>query len=237
MKIVVVFLLLVAMSGIVGIPVAHASRSCDPALDPKNIAIEHNGLKYMPYYEYDVKEGKAAYIQVWDIETGEKFWQTQIYKIIYDQTFEHDVQDVYIKNLRIEEKNLIVTDERNNELVFDLGPKDCAVEGLPCGWGARVTPEQFGVVQLTRKELFPQEHHAAIDAVVTHIMSQGWDPAKFYIKIEPHPEKPALVMIDAYHHDRFLDKNALCDGDCSGKDHFVIYDTTKQAIDGWAHME
>ena len=74
--------------------------------------------------EYSVPHGKSqsqmGCIEARDGRTGELLWIRQVYVVKYDLELEGDVQDVYIKNIKIKGNSLIITNERKSEYKLNL---------------------------------------------------------------------------------------------------------------------
>lgn len=74
--------------------------------------------------EYSVPNGKSqsqmGCIEAIDVRTGELLWIRQVYVVKYDLELEGDVQDVYIKNIKIKGNSLIITNERKSEYQLNL---------------------------------------------------------------------------------------------------------------------
>ncbi|STX50841.1 Uncharacterised protein [Legionella busanensis] len=55
----------------------------------------------------------GGYIEAFNSTANEFLWSVQIYKTSYSLNMEGDVQDVYIKDLALQNGKIIITDERN----------------------------------------------------------------------------------------------------------------------------
>jgi len=103
--------------------VLEASRPYDKRLEPENLAVIDNGIKYIPISYYDSTKGRTFFVQAWDIKVGEKLWEQKIYEIKYDLNLEQDVQDRFVTSLRIENGKLLIKNENNDEYELDLKTK------------------------------------------------------------------------------------------------------------------
>ena len=74
--------------------------------------------------EYSAPHGKSqnqmGCIEARKVESGELLWIRQVYVVKYDPELEGDVQDVYIKNLKVKGNSLIITNERKSEYQLNL---------------------------------------------------------------------------------------------------------------------
>ena len=62
----------------------------------------------------------GGYITAYDANTNKFLWQAQIYRINYNYNLETDVQDIYIKNLTVNNNLLWIADERGR--IYTLDP-------------------------------------------------------------------------------------------------------------------
>lgn len=62
-----------------------------------------------------------------DIGSGELLWIRQVYVVKYDLDLEGDVQDVFIKNIKVKGNSLIVTNERKSEYQLNLNSLEVKV--------------------------------------------------------------------------------------------------------------
>ena len=63
---------------------------------------------------------QMGFIEARDLKSGKLIWSRQIYSVKYDPDLEGDVQDVYIKNIKIKGNSLIITNERKSEYQLNL---------------------------------------------------------------------------------------------------------------------
>ena len=59
-------------------------------------------------------------IEARKVGSDELLWRRQIYVVKYDPDLEGDVQDVYIKNLKVKGNSLIIINERKSEYQLNL---------------------------------------------------------------------------------------------------------------------
>lgn len=100
MKILVIFLLIIS------------SQTFAKRLAPKVVKpVYHNGIEYSapPFVG---RNQNGGYVEAKNRKTGQRIWLKRVYKIDYEKNLEKDVQDVFIKSLKVEGDTLIVTDER-----------------------------------------------------------------------------------------------------------------------------
>jgi hypothetical protein len=64
--------------------------------------------------------GRRGYIQAWETKTGKILWELTVYRNLINPLLEEDVQWVFIKKLRIDDRKLIVIDERKRVYNVDL---------------------------------------------------------------------------------------------------------------------
>jgi hypothetical protein len=78
-------------------------------------SVTHEGIQYTVPLKLGVIEAK-------DIKSDKALWKKRIYKISYIKNLEKDVQDVFIKSLKIsnDKKMLIIINEDGNTYHLDL---------------------------------------------------------------------------------------------------------------------
>ena len=59
-------------------------------------------------------------IEAWDKTQNKLIWRRQIYVVKYDVDLEKDVQDVFVKTMKLKDNVLVVTNERTSEYRVDL---------------------------------------------------------------------------------------------------------------------
>ena len=72
--------------------------------------------------------GRRAYIEAWDLKTNKKVWEQTIFTTTIIPLLEEDVQWVLIKRLKIENGNILITDEKERQ--YSLNPTTKKVKRL-----------------------------------------------------------------------------------------------------------
>ena len=74
--------------------------------------------------EYSAPHGKLqnqmGCIEARKVGSGKLLWIRQVCVVKYDPDLEGDVQDAYIKNIKVKGNSLIITNERNSEYQLNL---------------------------------------------------------------------------------------------------------------------
>ena len=91
---------------------ALAKRIAPAKVEP----LVYQGVRYIAPND----DGRRAYIEAWDIRTNKKLWDLTIFVNRIDPKLEEDVQWVFIKALRVQDRALIVTPERGRTYQVDL---------------------------------------------------------------------------------------------------------------------
>lgn len=69
--------------------------------------------------QYEAPVSRMGYIEAYDLSSGKKLWEKQVYVVKYKPFLERDAQDIYIKDLKIQVSKvgvfLEVTDERERK--------------------------------------------------------------------------------------------------------------------------
>lgn len=109
-------------------PISQAKRLGPPDVKP----ISRGGYVYtVPHWATENGTGQnGGYIRVLNAKTGLEVWGVQLYKTKYDAEMETDVQDVFIKSIKINlfGRKLTAVDELRRKYQLDL--KTRAVERL-----------------------------------------------------------------------------------------------------------
>jgi hypothetical protein len=63
---------------------------------------------------------QMGFIEARNLKSGKLIWNRQIYAVKYVPDLEGDVQDVFIRNIKVKGNSLIVTNERKSEYQLDL---------------------------------------------------------------------------------------------------------------------
>jgi len=113
---------------------AWAKRTRAPVVEP----VVHEGIRFVAPND----NGRRAYVQAFDVATSNKTWELTVFKNRINPFLEADVQWVYIKSLRIENGDLIVTDEGNRQFTIDL--EKHTVKRIKENKTAKQVPENIG---------------------------------------------------------------------------------------------
>ncbi|MHC4157804.1 MAG: hypothetical protein ACYSSO_01870 [Planctomycetota bacterium] len=70
--------------------------------------------------EYHATHKLMGCVEARDIEKNSPLWWRQIYVVKYDPNLEQDVQDVFIKSLKIKDNNLLIVNEAGGRYLLDL---------------------------------------------------------------------------------------------------------------------
>jgi hypothetical protein len=95
---------------VIAVSVAHGRRSA-----PKGVPPVTKGS-----IEYRAPRSHMGCIEAWDKARDKLMWRRQIYVVRYDTSLERDVQDVFVKEMKLKENVLVVTNERKSEYQLDL---------------------------------------------------------------------------------------------------------------------
>ncbi len=97
------------------IPIAAYSKRMAP---PKVQPVVYGGIRY------EASTVPMGYILAYDSKTGKLLWEKKLYDVDYNEKFEKDIQDIFIKQLKLENGDadmlLIATDERERSYKVDL---------------------------------------------------------------------------------------------------------------------
>ena len=63
---------------------------------------------------------QMGFIEARNLKSGKLIWNRQIYAVKYVPDLEGDVQDVFIRNIKVKGNSLLVTNERKSEYQLDL---------------------------------------------------------------------------------------------------------------------
>ena len=72
-------------------------------------------------------QNQMGCIEARNIQSGKLIWRCQVYIVKYDSDLEGDVQDVFIKNIKVKGNSLIVTNERKSEYQLNLNSLEVKV--------------------------------------------------------------------------------------------------------------
>ena len=98
-----------------GISESEAKR----AVPSKVMPVQVGSIEYSaPHRNGSHKQ--MGFIEARDLKSGGLIWSRQIYAVKYDPDLEGDVQDVYIKTIKIKGDSLMITNERKSEYQLNL---------------------------------------------------------------------------------------------------------------------
>lgn len=115
-----------------------AKRTPAPSIAP----IVHNGVRYTVPND----KGTRGYVVAWDAVTGKQLWTKTIFRKCICPCLEHDIQWVFIKEMRLEDGLLIIVNESRK--VYSLDPQSRRVKRLRNRPEGRPTVE----TRLSRRE-------------------------------------------------------------------------------------
>ena len=99
--------------GVLVLPLtALAKRIPAPVVEP----VVHEGLRYTVPND----KGTVGYVVAWDVATGMQLWKKTIFRKCICPFLEHDVQWVFIKQMRLDGQRLVVVNERDKTYGLDL---------------------------------------------------------------------------------------------------------------------
>ncbi len=70
--------------------------------------------------EYRAPHRQMGCVEAWDTHRKKLIWRRQIYVVKYTMDLERDVQDVFIKTMKLQDDALLVKNERESEYKLDL---------------------------------------------------------------------------------------------------------------------
>lgn len=88
----------------------------------------YNGVKYTaPHFKYIkmsniwvMHDQNGGFVEARDETTGELLWDLIVYKTSYNSWRSMEKQDVFITSLKIENENLVVTNEKNKKYLINI---------------------------------------------------------------------------------------------------------------------
>jgi hypothetical protein len=92
----------------------------------------------------------------WDAETGKQLWKKTVFRKCICPFLEHDVQWVFIKQMRLEAGRLVIVDERDKAYSLDL--KTRRVNKLKPQTGSHERPNTAGAVDAPVRLVFAVGH-------------------------------------------------------------------------------
>ena len=115
-------------------PYAFAKRLAPAMVEP----VVAEGVKYLApqvtpgYLEaYGVPPCPTGCVEAWEEKSGKLLWRVQVYTVPYDDQRERDVQDVFIRSLKIEDGSLLVENEQGARFTVDLQSHAVKRQGQP----------------------------------------------------------------------------------------------------------
>ena len=84
--------------------------------------VTYQGIKYV------ANHARMGFVEAWEVKTGKKLWEQAIYEVRIDPRLERDVQDVFITDLKIKNKKLIIKNETQG--VYELNLQTHKVKNL-----------------------------------------------------------------------------------------------------------
>ena len=66
---------------------------------------------------------RKAYVEASDLASGRTLWKAEIYTITYDAMLDSDVEDVYVSEMKLEGKTLLIEDETGQRFALDLNTR------------------------------------------------------------------------------------------------------------------
>ena len=126
-----------------------AKRIPAPVVEP----IVHDGARYTAPND----KGTKGYVVAWDAATGKQLWKKTIFRKCICPFLEHDVQWVFIKQMRLEEGRLVIVNERDKAYSLDL--KTRRVKQLKDHTGSRGGPNKADAQNPAMTTLFQSRRH------------------------------------------------------------------------------
>jgi hypothetical protein len=76
----------------------------------------YKGIKFTA--SNNAKDGKAGYVQAWDVQTGKQVWEKKVYSVVKIPFFFE--QDIFIISLSVEDGKLAVVSDDGREYKIDI---------------------------------------------------------------------------------------------------------------------
>jgi hypothetical protein len=128
------FTRLVLLAALVLPMAAFAKRIPAPVIEP----VVHEGVRYTVPND----RGTVGYVVAWDVATGKHLWKKTIFRKCICPFLEHDVQWVFIKQMRLDGERLIFVRERDKSYALCL--KTRRVKNLKQQRRAKRGPNKIG---------------------------------------------------------------------------------------------
>ena len=106
------FARLVLLAALVLPMAAFAKRIPAPVIEP----VVHEGVRYTVPND----RGTVGYVVASDVATGKQLWKKTVFRKCICPFFEHDVQWVFIRQMRLDGERLIFVSERDKSYALDL---------------------------------------------------------------------------------------------------------------------
>ena len=110
-------IILSVVAAVLSVSIAYAKRAAPKDATPVVIGS----------IEYRAPHSQMGCVEAWDTKRNQLIWRRQIYVVKYTLGLERDVQDVFIKTIKLKDKNLVVENERKSEYELDLDSLDVKV--------------------------------------------------------------------------------------------------------------
>lgn len=126
-----------------------AKRIPAPVVEP----IVHNGVCYTVPND----KGTKGYVVASDPATGKQLWTKTIFRKCICPFLEHDVQWVFIKQMRLEDRRLVIVNERDK--VYSLDLKTRKVKKLTDRTGEQTGPNKAAAGHVGMASRLAIRHH------------------------------------------------------------------------------
>lgn len=125
-------------------PVKERSMESAKRRGPSARPVEHEGVRYEQLRRArDQGFAQAGgVIAATEIASGRQLWVVQLYQTTFDPAEERDVQEVYVAELRMDEKSGLLRAQDERRRVWWLRPQDGQLLEAPVGASHGGTPPQ-----------------------------------------------------------------------------------------------
>ena len=117
-----------------------AKRMPAPVVEP----ILHEGVRYTVPND----KGTKGYVVAWDAATGKQLWRKTVFRKCICPCLEHDVQWVFIKQMRLKEGRLVIENEKGKAYSLDLKTRRVKKLKQQAGSQSRLSPSAAMDAQL-----------------------------------------------------------------------------------------
>ncbi|MDA7936797.1 hypothetical protein N9B79_00320 [bacterium] len=104
------FVIILAVLAVLSVSTVHAKRGAPAKVPPVTVG----------EIEYRAPTSQMGCVEAWDTGSDEMIWRRQIYVVKYTVGLERDIQDVFITALALNDKTLVLSNERKSEYELDL---------------------------------------------------------------------------------------------------------------------